>query len=133
MRAWRIDEEIETLIRSRDAAYALCVSVIPNYSGDCVSGSTDPHAKFDSLAEYEMEIDDHVDKLIGVKHEIEDAIAGVENSTYRELLRRRYLCNERWEQIAVGMGYDYRWVLRLHGRALLEIKDAIESHIGPVV
>ena len=74
-----------------------------------------------------------IDELISVKRETEAAISQVENSTYRELLRRRYLLNERWEQIAVGMGYDYRWVLRLHGRALLEIKDAIESHIGPVV
>jgi len=133
MRAWRIDKEIETLIRSRDAAYNRCVSTTQNYAGDCVSGTKDPHAKFDGLAEYAMQINAKVDELIGIKREIEAAIEQVNDGTYRELLRRRYLCCERWEQIAVGMGYDYRWVLRLHGRALLEIKDAIESHIAPVI
>lgn len=111
MRAWRIDKEIETLIRSRDAAYNRCVSTTQNYAGDCVSGTKDPHAKFDGLAEYEIEIDAKVDELIGIKREIEAAISQVEDSTYRDLLRRRYLCFDHWEQIAVDLNRDYRWVL----------------------
>jgi len=132
MRAWRIDEEIETLRRARDETFICCTSVTPSYEGDSVSGTKDPH-KFDQLAEYAAQINAKVDELIAIKREIEAAIEQVNDGTYRELLRRRYLCCERWEQIAVGMGYDYRWVLRLHGRALLEIKDAIESHIKPVL
>jgi len=119
MRAWRIDKEIETLIRSRDAAYNRCTAITQSYAGDCVSNTKDPHEKFDSLAEYEIEIDAKVDALIGVKREIEAAVSRVENSTYRDLLRRRYLCFDRWEQIAVDMNYNYHYLtVDLHPQAL---------------
>ena len=133
MRAWRIDKEIETLIRSRDAAYNRCTSITQNYAGDCVSGTKDPHAKFDGLAEYEIEIDAKVDELISVKRETEAAISQVENSTYRDLLRRRYLCFDHWEQIAVEMNYSYMQVCRIHGRALQEIEDVIECYTASAV
>lgn len=35
-----------------------------------------------------------------------------------EILTRRYLLGQSWEQIAVGMGYSYRHITKLHGWAL---------------
>lgn len=45
------------------------------------------------------------------------AIAGVEDLTQREILRRRYLLGETLGQIARTIGMDYRWLRRLHRRA----------------
>lgn len=132
MRAWRIDEEIETLRRSRDETFIRCTSVTPNYAGESVSGSKDPH-KFDGLADYAVQINTKVDELIAIKREIETAIEQIENATYREILRRRYLCFDRWERIAADMNYSYMQVCRLHGQALQEIEDVIECYTHPVI
>lgn len=56
----------------------------------------------------------YVDKYI----EIDRAIHSVEDTTLREVLERRYLLYQKWEQIAAEMHKDIRWIYRLHGRAL---------------
>lgn len=63
------------------------------------------------------------------RKEIEEAIGKVEDGALRVLLEYRYLAGLTWEQIAETLSYDYRWVLRLHSRAL----QAIESHLPPVL
>jgi hypothetical protein len=44
----------------------------------------------------------------------------------------RYINNKGWDDVAREMGYDKRWIMRLHGRALKEIdeilKEATKSH-----
>lgn len=83
-------------------------------------------------------LEDACGKLVGrieeaqrIKAEIEAAIDRLPDERQRLLLRLRYIDGRMWEQIAVGMALDYRWVLRLHGRALEQL--AIESHYGPVI
>ena len=39
----------------------------------------------------------------------------------QEILRRRYLLGQRFEQIAVEMHLEYRWVRRRHKKSLSEI------------
>ena len=117
-RARNIDREIDSLVKSRDMAYARCFSITQSYSGMAVSGTKDPHEKFDRLAEYEIIIDQKVDELTAVKMEIEQAIERVEDVTYRILLRSRYINGSTWEQIAVCMGISYQWVCHIHGEAL---------------
>ena len=47
-------------------------------------------------------------------------LAAVRNG--QTVLEKRYLCFQSWEQIAVEMGYDLRWLYRIHGKALEEVK-----------
>lgn len=42
---------------------------------------------------------------------------------YYEVLYRRYIMGDKWERIAVDMNYNYRWVQRLHGRALQALEE----------
>lgn len=65
------------------------------------------------------------------RRQTEAAIDALPDGRQRLLLRLRYIDGRTWEQIAVRMALDYRWVLRLHGRALEQL--AIESHYGPVI
>ncbi len=73
----------------------------------------------------EMEIGETIKSMEQARKEIEEAISKVENCTLRSILEYRYLAEMKWEKIAVTIDYDYRWVLRLHKKAL----KAIESHI----
>ena len=50
--------------------------------------------------------------------EIKNSVDRVENAVDREILTRRYLLGQTWEKIAVEMNYEYRYLLRLHGRSL---------------
>ena len=60
--------------------------------------------------------------------EIHDRIYQMQDGAEKEVLIRRYLMGRTWEQIAVDMDYNYRWVLRLHGRALKNFEISEISH-----
>ena len=56
--------------------------------------------------------------MVDLKVEIRDTIKKVGKIEYQTLLEKRYLCFQTWEQIAVDMGYELRWIYRLHNKAL---------------
>ena len=60
--------------------------------------------------------------------EIHDRIHKMQDGAEKEVLIRRYLMGRTWEQIAAEMDYNYRWVLRLHGRALRSFEISEISH-----
>ena len=71
-----------------------------------------------SIIELEAEINEDICKLVQTKKDIVHKIKAVQNTEYQTLLELRYLCFKSWEQIAVDMGYELRWLYRLHHRAL---------------
>lgn len=79
------------------------------------------------IVDYEQQAEklrrEYIQKFI----EIDSAIAAVPNAVLREVLERRYLFYQRWEQIAEEMHYSERHILRLHGEALQQI-NVIECH-----
>lgn len=74
------------------------------------------------IIDYETEANKKIDKLVDKKIEIEKAIEQIENQKQKEILEKRYLLFEKWEQIAVDMDIDLRWIYRLHNRALDNLK-----------
>lgn len=77
------------------------------------------------IVDMEDDLKRSMERLVDLKAEIMSVIAKVEDAEYRTLLELRYLCFKTWEQIAVEMGYELRWVYRLHQKAL----DAASEHI----
>lgn len=75
-------------------------------------------------------------KIMDLQHELADALANladvncaiaktireIKNYDYQDLLVKRYVFGEPWEKIATDLEYDLRYVHKLHGRALQEIK-----------
>ena len=78
------------------------------------------------IVDIEREIGASIDQLERTRLQVESVINSFPNVNQRNVLRLRYISGMKWEQIAVKLNYDYRWVLRLHGKALNKI--AIESH-----
>lgn len=74
------------------------------------------------IVEYEQQAEKLRKEYIGKFREIDRAIAAVPDAVLREVLERRYLFYQRWEQIAEEMHRDLRWIYRLHGRALSYIE-----------
>ena len=125
MRGWRIDREIEALEYTRRETWDRLTSATVSYTGEPAQGS-DPH-RYDRLIELDETINRRIDQLVDTKQEIIDAIAQVSDSRCRTLLTERYVSFKTWEQIAVDMGYSFRWTMRVHGQALLAIAPIIEK------
>lgn len=51
----------------------------------------------------------------------------VSDNTLRAILEAYYLAGMRWEEIACTMHYAYRWVQRLHRKALFVMKSEARS------
>ena len=73
------------------------------------------------LADYSAEEERLLQELISVRHRAEKLIASVPDQAQREVLTRRYIIGQRWEDIAVCMNYSLRRIYQLHGYALQNI------------
>lgn len=95
------------------------------YDKDRVSNSRigDLSDAIASLEGYAERIAEQWDKLIALREDAKARIEQIEDGRYRDVLTRRYLQGESWEYIAVGMGYSFRQVTRLHGGALRAIAE----------
>lgn len=69
-----------------------------------------------------------IDELVNLKVKITNEIDLLEDRRYRVILREYYLNMRSFPNIAYSMNYDLRHVHRLHGEALLAIKDVIVCH-----
>ena len=86
------------------------------------NGHNDLSGYMATLDGYLIDLERERQKAIQTHKTIHAAVKSVPNATEQEILERRYLMGQGWEKIAVEMNYDYRWTLRLHGRALANFK-----------
>lgn len=124
--AYRIDqrinskiEQVQSLRDLAEKASATLSDVPPRKGTRNVHRMEDVISK---MVDLESEINADLTRLINLKHEIVTVIKCVESPELQTLLELRYLCFKTWEQIAVALHFDLRWVHRLHNRALNEVE-----------
>ena len=124
LQARYLDERIHSKIQQIESLNDLatsCSAVIsdmprnPNQGG---SKMADAVIKIVTLQE---EINQDINALVELKHQIMGVIKAVPNVEYQTLLEKRYLCFSTWEQIAVDMKYSMHHIHRMHTAALKEI------------
>lgn len=111
-RAKMIQEEIDELRSSKTSPVGLGDG-LPHGSG--TSDLSGYAARWDELV---RELEAEKEMQMVTYREIRQQIGMVPDPTEQEILSRRYLLEQRWEKIAVEMGYSYRNITRLHGHAL---------------
>ena len=122
--------DAESDLRSAEADYqrarddAMNLKAI-EYDKDKVSNSHigDLSDAIAALEKYAERVNAKWDELIAMREEAKERIGEIADGRYREVLMRRYIWGESWEYIAVGMGYSFRQVTRLHGGALRAIAE----------
>jgi hypothetical protein len=77
------------------------------------------------IVDLQKEVETEIYELIKIKRTVSDSINQIDTAAYRNVLRLRYINGWKWERIAVELIYDYHYVLRVHGQALLEIQKKI--------
>ncbi len=112
-----IDQKLEELERLK----SLACKVTQAMTGMPRGGNSGKENTYLKIIELEDAINGEIDKYIELRNEIETAILSVNDLKLQNVLRHRYINGMTWESIAVKMNYDYRWVLKLHGKALTEL------------
>lgn len=74
----------------------------------------------ENIIQSEMEI------LMVALGEIRQLISLVDDPILRLILHKRYLCYQKWEQIAADLSYSWKQIHRLHNRALNIIVNVIK-------
>ena len=75
------------------------------------------------IMDLQSELCEAVADLVDVTCDIARTISKVENYDYEDLLVKRYVLGEPWENIAEEMNYSEQHIHRLHGEALKKISD----------
>lgn len=118
-----LQEEIETMKE-------LAVSIGAMNQDEKVLSSVSQDKMADIICKIEdrmTELKDKVTEYIQLRAEVMATISKVDNDDYQQILYKRYCQMKKWEEIALDMSYTWRWVIKLHGRALDEISIIIKS------
>ena len=71
-----------------------------------------------ALADYETETDRLFAELVKARENTQRLIDSLPDTVQREVLTRRYIFRQKWEEIAVGMNFSARYIQQIHGAAL---------------
>lgn len=107
-------EELEQL-HTRACKVTPSLTGMPGGPSD---GQSLPRA-VESIVQAQQELQAQINQCGYIRREVVAALEQVTNARDHEILRRRYLLNQKWEQIAVEMYYSYKQVRRRH-RACVE-------------
>ena len=97
-----------------------------DYSKDRVQMSpTTGNKQIETLVDMEAEVLEMIENESRLKHEIIEEIQSLGNSAYVDILYRRYVQFQSFEQIAYNLKYAYNYVATIHGEALKEFEGKV--------
>lgn len=109
-------QELETQ-RARACKTTAALTGVPGGGGD---GQALPRT-VESIVAIQQELQAQINICGAIRREVVAALDQVTDARNHEILRRRYLLGQRFEQIAVEICLEYRWVRRLHKQAVSNI------------
>lgn len=115
--ALRRQAELEQEVEQLDSAAKRVAPMLSGTPGGPGDGNALPRA-VENLLEAKAELEAQCDICGDIRREVVAAIDQVANQRDHEILRRRYILGRRWEEIAVEMHLEYRWVTRSHHKAV---------------
>ena len=115
-----LEKRIKMLEESQSRAYARVTSATQQLSETGVHGSAEQDAMAEYVA-YSEQIVAEIAKLERMQRIILKMISRVRRHDYQNLLHLYYIDCLTWEEVAVKMNYSWRWVMKLHGKALVEV------------
>lgn len=127
-RALRRQAELEQEVEQLDSAAKRVAPMLSGMPGGPGDGNALPRA-VENLLEAKAELEAQCDICGDIRREVVAAIEQVTNQRDHEILRRRYILGRQWEEIAVEMHLEYRWVTRSHHKAVDKMILTPESPI----
>ena len=115
----------------RDMA-AKCIAIISDMpKGGGTGNKVGSYALLAVEAEYRLDRlqDDYYNLTQEIKQTL-DAMATKDEETtenYRNVLKYKYLCGMKWQEVADKMGYSLRHTTKMHGWALVEYEKVMQK------
>lgn len=119
----QLEAEFVTLQNLKDVAN----KVTPAYSLAPGGGGTGQRIENATAKIVDMGniIQSDIERLMVALGEIRQLVALVDDPVLKLVLHKRYLCYQKWEQIAADLNYSWQWLHKMHGRALNKILDKL--------
>ena len=120
-----INSQLEELAHLKDLATR--ITTILKQDVVCCGGNQDKIGDTVSkIIDMQNEINKAVDNFVDKKREVSAVVEQITNPDYLMVLYKRYFYPYlSFEQIACDMGYTYRNVCYIHGKALQAVSDLI--------
>lgn len=127
--------EIDQITKELQRWQDLATRISPSYSDMPHGGGSDRvQTAAVEVAELTDKLNQKLHQAIMVQENIKKLLESLDDIKLRQLMSYRYINGMRWEEIAVLMDYDYRYVLKLHGKSLCQISEKdMERHYNPVI
>lgn len=121
-----INEKLKELDQLRGMRYKVTQALKPVMvsGGGSHGGFADASVR---IIDLEREIDKEIDRFVDLKREAGALLRKLENPQHYRVLHQYYVMFESFERIAVDMGYSYRNVCYLHGRALQAFQRVLDE------
>ena len=104
-------------LQEQESRAAKTTAALTGMPGGGSDGQTLARA-VESIVEAQQKLQAQINVCGAVRREVVAAIDQVQDERDHAILYRRYVLGQRFEQIAVEMNLEYRWVRRLHKRAV---------------
>lgn len=119
-----LNDEINAKLEQKRELFALATSVSPSTTHGGGGNVSDKVGRtVAKLLDLEREINADIDRLVELRREIEEVIAGVPDERLRTLLELRYVNGLTFEQISQKMNYSFSQIRRFHKKSLDFLKD----------
>ena len=115
--ALKLEGELRQELEAQRARACKTTAALTGMPGGGSDGQALPRA-VESIVAAQQELQAQINLCGATRREVVAALDQVTDTRDHEILRRRYLLGQRFEEIAVDMMLDYRWVRRLHKRAV---------------
>jgi hypothetical protein len=115
--ALKLEVELRQELEAQRALACKTTAALTGMPGGGGDGQALPRA-VESIVAAQQELQAQINLCGATRCEVVAVLDQVTDTRDHEILRRRYLLGQRFEEIAVDMVLEYRWVRRLHKRAV---------------
>lgn len=123
-----LDAKIKNKLIEQQQWRDIALGITANMEGERVqsSGSKSKMANaIERCVDMETEIDNLIDELVDTKKKVIQTIERLDNAVEYDVLHRRYIQYQEFDEIAAHYGYEYGWATTTHGRALKNVQRII--------
>lgn len=113
----RRERELTEEVKQQEARAQAVTPRLSGMPGGGRLGDSLPCA-VEAIIQAKQELQAQINQCGAIRREIVAALEQVTNARDHEIMRRRYILGQRFEQISVEMHMDLRWIYRTHKRTV---------------